>query len=885
MSAGSAPGEPHRPRLPWRAIGAAVLRESRASWGRLAFFAGCLAIGVAAVVGVASLVAAMDASLRASSRDLLGADLSVSARRPLPDELRAALAGVPHDRVDVRELAAMLSTEEPSAVQGARVPMDAADGGDGAGSEARPGASRLVELKVVEGDYPFYGELVLAPQLTVRDLGAEGAFLASELLATLGLAVGDTLRIGGAPFRVLAEVLDEPDRLDFQMTLGPRVFLSAAGFARTDLGAAQNRVQYRALLRLHDERGQEELEALVDELRGALPDASYLRFRTREEAQPSVERSLGQVEDYLGLVALLSLLLGGVGVSQIVRAWLAGRAQSVAVMRSLGFRAREVAAVYLGNVALLALFGSLLGGAVGALLPSLVRAFAPELFQNGVAPLWQPAAVARGVGLGVFVALFFSLPPLAAVWRVPPAAVLRAEAVPLPAPRAIRYGAPLALFVGVLASAWLQGGELGVAALFTLGLGLLAALLWGGARLAMGLSSRVPRGRLGPTLEHGLAALARPNAGTAGAIVALGLGVMVVVSMWLVESRLSAALRDALPTNAPSVFLVDVQPEQWPGVRGALEEAGARSIDSVPVVMGRLRAIDARSVDELQEEREEQEERGEGRRRSRWAFTREQRLTWMAELPEDNRLVAGALWSDPEHAEVSLEEGYAEELGVTLGDTLRLDVQGVPLELLVTSLRTVDWQSFRINFFLVVEPGVLEEAPHMRIAAARLEPDAAELALQDRLARGFPNVTLLRIRPILEKIADVLERLALGVRALGAFTILTGLVILAGSVGTTALRRSREAALLKVLGVTRGGVARLFALEYALSGLVAGTIGALGATALAWAFLRRMLELEAELPPATIPLAALATALLATASGLAASVRALRARPIETLRG
>jgi putative ABC transport system permease protein len=293
--------------------------------------------------------------------------------------------------------------------------------------------------------------------------------------------------------------------------------------------------------------------------------------------------------------------------------------------------------------------------------------------------------------------------------------------------------------------------------------------------------------------------------------------------------------------------------------------------------MARLSGIDGESVDALADDG--------GRRRSRWVLTREQRLTWRADLPAGNELVQGALWSDPARAEVSVEEGFAEDLGVGLGSTLDFDVQGVPVELVVTSLRAVDWASFAINFFLVVEPGVLEEAPHQVLAAARLEPPEAELDLQNRVAEEFPNVTLLRVRPILEKLAGVLDRAAFGVRALGAFTVLTGLVILAGAVGATALRRAREAALLKTLGVTRGGVTRLFAAEYALIGLIAGAIGAAGALALAFAFLEHVLELDAQVPLAAVPLAALAAAALAAASGLAASVKALRARPLETLRG
>lgn len=832
----------------------AVLREARAARGRLLFFTGCLAIGVAAVVGVSALVKAMESGLRSESRDLLAADLRVSSHRPLPPELDDFFAAIPHVRTDVRELAALASA---------------------AGGEQ----SRLVELKVVGPEYPFYGALVLdPPQLGARDLGPEDAYCAPELLTSLDLSPGDRFELAGASFRVAAAVMDEPDRLDFALTLGPRVFLSPAGFERTQLGGALNRVQYRALYRLPGDRDAEALDQLEEDLEASLPDASYVRVTTHTEAQPTVRRALRRVEDYLGLVALLSLLLGGVGVSQIVRAWLAGRTQAVAVMRCLGFRAREVAAVYLGNVALLALAGCLAGGALGAALPWVARAFAPELFQAGAGALFQPVAVARGVALGLFVALLFSLPPLSAVWSVPPALVLRAEAVPLPAPFFVRVLAPVLVALGILLSALAQGGTWLQAGVFSGGLLALTGLLWAGARGATALAARAPRGRLGPYVEHGLAALARPGAGTLGAVVALGLGVLVVLSMVLVQRGLDRALRTALPTDAPSVFLVDVQPEQWEGVAAALSAAGARSVDRVPVVMARLAGIDGVPVDELGE--------GPGRRgRERWVLTREQRLTWRAELSADNELVEGALWSDPEHAEVSLEQGFAEDLDVGLGARLAFDVQGVPIELLVTSIRTVDWASFAINFFLVVEPGVLDEAPHQVLAAARLEPAAAELALQGAIATEFPNVTVLRVRPILEKLAGLLARVALGVRALGSFTVATGLVILAGAVGATALRRAREAALLKTLGVTRGGVTRLFAVEYALIGLVAGTIGAAGALALAHAFLVHVLDLETDLPLAALPLSALASAVLASASGLAASIKALRARPLETLRG
>jgi putative ABC transport system permease protein len=328
-----------------------------------------------------------------------------------------------------------------------------------------------------------------------------------------------------------------------------------------------------------------------------------------------------------------------------------------------------------------------------------------------------------------------------------------------------------------------------------------------------------------------------------------------------------------LPTEAPSAFLIDIQPDQWPGVEALLRREGAGNLDSVPVVTARLLAIDGRDVGLL----------ARGNRERRWALTREQRLTYMQRLPEDNRIVAGQLWGDPARAEVSVEEEFAAELGVGLGGVLRFDVQGVPLDLPVTSLRTVDWRTFGINFFLIVEPGVLESAPQHRLAAAEL-PRGREQRVQDLLAAGYPNVTLIQIRAVLEKIVAVLDRIGLGIRFLGGFTVLAGVAILAGAVAAGSARRGREVALLKTLGMTRKGVAAAHAVEYALIGLVAGAIGAGGGALLAWRVLAEGFELTWRPQPLPLVAALAATAALTVAAGLAASARALEKRPIEVLR-
>lgn len=891
-------------------------REARGTAGRLVFFVLCLAVGVAAVVAVAGLSSGLDAGLRREGRQLLAADLAVESRRPAPPELdevldrlgsELAAEGLRLQRAEIREMATVVAA------------------GTGRASATGPSGptSQLVELKAVAGPYPFYGELKLRPDRPLDELlDARTAVVAPDLLARLGLEVGDMLRIGGRDFRIAGTVLEEPDRVRFGLTLGPRVFVSLEGLERAALVRKGSRVEHKVLLQV--ERAGDRvavgvdratLERLASRLRAELP--ADFGVETWRDAQPSIRAGLRRLDRFLGLVALLSLLVGGVGIAQTVRSWLADRMGSIAILKCLGLRPREIAALYGGQTVLLGLAGSAVGLATGAAVLALLPGLFPQLIPRGLLVPWQPAAMGRGLGLGVGVALLFSAPPLLTVWRVPPARVLRRDAEPLPTHRGVLIGVAAVLAAGLLALAAAQSRSWGLGLRFTGGLVLVTAGLAAAARLLVALVGRVRGsgssrpGRRSPlrhfalrsfALRHGLAALGRPGAGTLGAIVALGLGVLVVLTVAVVERQLSDQLTSNLPADAPSAFLVDIQPEQWPRVRELLLAEGAEDLDSVPVVTARLEALDGEDAQTLAERtrgRGAADAKGASRkeggsertgdparnrtRARRWALTREQRLTYREELPADNRVIEGELWSLPDRAEVSVEEGYARDLGIGVGSVIRLDVQGVPLELTVTTLREVDWSTFRLNFFLLVEPGVLDAAPQQRVATVRL-PESRLQEVQDRLAARFPNVTFLRVREIVERIVGLLEKLGLGVRFLGGFTVLAGLAILGGAVSAGSARRGREVALLKTLGVTRRGVAAVFAVEYALVGLVAGAVGAVAAGVLAREVLHRGLEIPWTFHPGPYAVAVVGCALLTVAAGLAASTRALRRRPLEVLR-
>ncbi|MCZ6508162.1 MAG: FtsX-like permease family protein [Acidobacteria bacterium] len=832
-------------------FGRALRAEWRAAPGRLLFFVACLAVGVAAVVAVATHAAALDRGIRTEARQLLAADLAISGARAIPDAARELLSARGARTAVTRELVTIVTTGREST-----------------------GSSLLVELKATDPGYPFYGRLETAPPFSISDLADDETLVAPDVLSRLQLELGQGLLIGGEAFRIVAVIEREPDRIAGAFTLGPRVLVSSAGLARTSLEQFGSRIGYSLLAALPEDWTDDERSALVEELEGEL-DSTLHHLETYADAQPALRRALNRVSRFVGLVALLSLLLGGVGIAYTLQAWLALRIDDIAILRCLGWRPRQVIALYVLQALVLGVVGSLVGCALGTAAAAILPRLAGDLLPIRELAIWQPVAWARGMLLGVGIALLFTLPPVLNVRQVPPLRVLRRDVEPLPMSWWLRGGVGAVLLMGIWAAATLQSESLRLGLLFTLGLGAAALVLAGLTRGAMRLVRPLAALARSTPVRQGLLALARPGAATVSACIALGLGILLVLAMHLVQLDLTGTLRSQLPAEAPSAFLIDIQPAQWPGVQALLTDRGASNLISVPVVSARLRRVDDIAVEDLVME-------AKGRDR-RWGLTREQRLTYLEVLPEDNRVIAGELWADSEIAEVSLEQEFAAETGIELGSRLEFDVQGVPVEVTVTSLRTVEWQTFGLNFFMVIEPGVLDDAPQMRVATVRL-PAGDEQAVQDALALDFPNVTLLRIRAILTRIAGILERLSLGVRFLGGFTALAGVVILASAVSAAASQRGRETALLKTLGMTRRQIIAQSTTEYLLVGLIAASVGAVGGNLLAWAVLTRGMELEWSFRPLTTLVAVGLCVGLTTLTALAAGWPALMTRPLAVLR-
>ncbi len=831
-----------------------VRRELRGSGARVAFFVACLAVGVAAVVAVAGLADSVQGAMQREARPLLAADVAVSSRRPLPASMADAPAALIEAQAQIQVFATMVSATSP------RVAGEAP-------------ASVFVELKAVEGDYPFYGTLTLDPDVGLHALLADDQVVVEPALLTrLNLQRGDSLLIGGSPFRIAGEVLAEPDRVEASLSPGPRVFLSAAGLERSGMASTTGRMTWKALYKTPDVASATELAAWFEQQ----PDiAAWTRVETWTEGNPGLQRGLNQAETFLGLVALLSLLVGGAGVAQVIRAWLARRFDAVATYRCLGLTPSEVGRVFLVQTALLGLAGSLVGALAGTLCLLAVPSLLGDLLPNGVVNPWQPLAILQGTVLGTGIALLFAWAPLRQAQSVPPIRVLRRTVEPLPLPTHLKVLSAVLLTGALVGVSVLQAGDLKAGLVFSAVVAAVVGLL----RLVAGRLSLL-LGRFGENrdswlVRHALRALGRPGAGTLSAMVALALGVVVVLGTWLLQDRVSAQLGDAFPATAPSAFLIDVQPDQWDPVEAQLHAAGSTRVQSAPMVMGRLAGIDDTPTEELV---------GDLPDEARWAFTREQRLGIQDSIPDHNTVVRGAFASIEGVDEVSLERRYADRLGVDLGSTVVFDIQGVKVPLHVSSIRDVRWESMEMNFFLLVEPGVLDDAPHTRLVTFQLDPEREE-GLQNTLAVDFPNITLISVHKLRDKAKGILGRLALAIRALGSFTALSGVVILFASVGASTSQRARQVALLKTLGATRAAAAAMLGVEYALIGLVAGIVGVMGANALAWGVQTQLMRLTWEFLPVPSLLAIVGCALGTALAGVVGNLRALRVPPQAVLRG
>jgi putative ABC transport system permease protein len=829
-------------------------RESRAEWRHVGIVFACIALGVGALVGVGSFAAGLERTLGREAKGLLGGDVELRTTRPLEAGGEAALARLERRGATVTRVQELV----------------------GMVREPARGATLLVELKAVAAGYPLYGRLETEPARPLAELLArDGAVVNPALLDRLGLRVGDAILIGAGRFTITGILRKEPDRSAGVFSLGPRVLVEAGALEGTRLVQFGSRVRYRTLLRLPEALDAHATRAAL--LR-ELPDPA-IRVTAYDEAEPGLRRFFGQLTTYLGLVGLVSLLVGGIGVAASVRTFVERKRFTIAVLKCLGADSRQLFATYFAQTLALAALGGAAGAALGvaveALLVPLLSGFVPFEVEARV----EPWAVARGLGTGLLVTLLCVLWPMRQLRAIPPALILRQPVTTEPARAPRPWLAALPVVAGLAALAVWQAGSARIGAIFV---GALLAALLSLAALGRGvpaLARRLPRLRW-LAWRQGLAGLTRPGGQTVGVVVALGVGVMLIVAVALLEASMNRHIDLERRREAPSFFFVDIQPDQAQAFARTVEAAadghGGGRPTLLPVVRGRLAAVNGRPVGR---------ERTEGREDA-WRFTREYVLTYLDAPPAANVITRGRWWTPAEAAtrpRISVEEEAARAFGVDVGGRLTFEILGIPVEAEVTSLRKVDWQSLSANFFVIFSPGALDGAPVTYVATARV-PAAAETAVQDAVVGAFPNVTAIPLRDVLERVGRIMEQIGVAVRVVALFVIGAGVVVMASALAASRYQRLYESALLRTLGAPRGLVARAFAVEYACLGAAAGIGGSALAVLLAWIVLRFLLEMPWSLSPLALVLGVGAPIALAVAVGFLGTFRLLGQRPLPLLR-
>ncbi len=861
MSENPSGGLPFSWRLAWWLGRGAIAR----SWLLVA----CIAVGVSARVCVGTFTGTVARALDEQARPLLGADLEIIANQPLSAEQHQTIAdALPRGGRALDQLGLVTMALAP-----------------------RSGKAGAVEVRGVSPGYPLYGPLTVAGAAgqgpPARLFAAEPAvYVQRELLTRLDAAVGETLKLGTVTFAIAGVLVEDPGLGANPFALGPRVLVDAAKLPATGLVGAGARVRHLTLIATAD---AEQGELVAHALRGrwGVPERAATGFggrvdnptgiaiRTARQSQDSLARVFERLGDYLGLVSLVALLLGGVGVAGVVRGYVAEQLENAAMLQVLGATATRVLGIMLLQAAAAGLIGGVVGCLGGAALENVLVLALHEALPVAGHPLVDAAALAWGMSLALVVTLTFAALPLIEILGLRPLGVLRGDGAQARSRLAlIAWGASSAGLFCVLAGIEARSFAVG---------GLLIAALIAGALATAVIGSLALRAlvRLRPrsfALRHGLANLVRPGFRPLAALVTISLACLLFSSLAIYQESLGQEIAEAAGGGLPSLFAIDIQGDQHEEFKAFVEsEPGLGQVSMSPQVMARYRGRSRGGV--------RAEAAGAGASDSeRWARDREQRLSYREQPSADDRLLKGR-WIDDRAGtvEASLEWHYAERLGAALGDVLDFDVQGVPVSATVTSLRAVRWASLRPNFFILLSPHALRDAPQTWVASLPALDAGARSRIQASLAARFPGVSTFDVSEAAARFAELVGRIGAAVRFIGAFTLVAGLAVLAGVAVSSARERRADAALLKVLGAGWRTLALSLFCEFAALGALSGVLGAGQAVPLAWALTSRF-DLPLSVPFPALALLIAVVALASAAAGLLACRQVFSARPLAVLR-
>jgi putative ABC transport system permease protein len=845
-----------------RSIWSLAWRESRTARRRLLLYMSSISLGVAALVAIDSFSANIVQSVKDQSRSLMGGDVSFNSSKPFPPAVDSLFDSLSHHGFSF----ARLTTFPSMAV----VP--------------RNSGTRFAQVRGVTDNYPFYGGVTTEPagRWSLLTQGPN-AIVDPSILTSLNARIGDTLKLGFGTFTIVATIKDVPGAAGIAEMLGPRIFIPAKYVAETQLLVFGSTADRTVLAKLP---AGVDPDKFVKPFKKRLDD-QQVRTRTVTQTEMSTQDAIENLTDFIAIVGLVALLLGGIGVASGVRAFVARKIDTVAVLRCLGASSGQVMTIYVVQAAAMGLLGAAAGAALGVaiqfLLPQALTGFLPI----DVKVMLVPTAVLTGLGVGGWIALIFALRPLLALRNVSPLQTLRrdtdADVLRMrwtDAPR-IAVNAALVLSVLGIALSRAQTTRQAFAISAATGAAILALavsagfLSWAARK---GLRTRWPY-----VFRQGVANLYRPGNQTRAVTLALGFGAFLVSTLYLVQSNLLRRFTTAATEARGNVVFFDVQQDQAAGV-DSIVRRGNEVVQLAPVVTMRIAAINGKRVTDMKPR-----ERGQPGR-APWALRREFRSTYRDKPAASETIVAGKWFSDSavkyarDTGEISLEEGISKELDVKIGDVITWNVQGVDIPTRITSLRKVVWTRFEPNFFVVFAPPVLKGAPNQYVMLAQVKDPAAVTLLQREVVNRFPNVSSIDLTAIKRTVDRIVGKVSLAIRFMALFSLAVAIPVLFSAVSATRRERIREGVLLKTLGATRGQIARILLAEYSLLGLMGGLTGMLLSLAGGWAVVRYIFKTP--FAPAFVPVAGIAAAIvgLTLLIGLLAGRDVFKETPVTALR-
>ena len=852
---------PSRSRRPFRALVGLAWRESRTARRRLLLYMSSIALGVAALVAIDSFAENVTQSVHEQSRALLGGDVALSSNDPYGASTRTLL--------DSLQRGGVRASRQTSFASMALVP--------------RSGATRLAQIRAVTPAYPIYGVITTEPVSAWGTL-ARGRFAVVDpsLLVSLSARIGDTLAIGASRFVIAGTIENVPGDAGIGAAIGPRIYIPEQYIPETGLLVFGSRAQYETLLQFPPKLTAQQFQARYR----ARLSRERVRIRTAAQNEYNLTQAIDQLRDFLSIIGLIALLLGGIGVGSGVHAFVMRKIDTVAVLRCLGATSWQVLAIYVTQAAAMGLVGALAGAVLGIGIQFLVPAVATDFLPVDVSVRLAPSAIGLGLGVGTWVALVFALRPLVALRRVSPLQALRRES-DADALRASR-GDPLRLLVtlaivgSVLALALSRGGGVRRGIAFSVAIGLAVGALWVAAAGLSWLARRAVRPRWAFTVRQGVASLYRPGNQTRSVVLALGFGVFLMTTVYQVQHSLLGTLDLRLSQARANLVFFDIQGDQEAGVDSLIRRDGFAINSVTPIIPMRIASIDGKTVSELMRDTA----RGGGR--SAWPLRREYRSTYRAEPTASEKIVAGRWFARSTDTttipEVSVENDVARELRLRLGDTVTWNVQGVNIPTRVTSFREVNWARFEPNFFVVFEPRALAAAPKQFAVLARV-PTAEQVArVQRDVVTRYPNVSSLDLTLVQHTIANVLDKVTVAIRFLALVSLALAVPVLFSAVAATRRGRVREAVLLKTLGATRRQIGRIMLAEYALLGALGALVGVILSSGAAWALCHWIFDVR--FVPAIGPIALVGAAMvgLAVAIGLLTGREVFAQTPMAALR-